>query len=80
MFLLQTDVLDEGAHQVTPSAPDVHSTKGDTAPLRDEVGSKPPPEALALSRHLRQKLPLPGVAVARRALIQVSQGPGPLCK
>ena len=78
MPLLQTDVLDEGAHRVTPSVPDVYSTKGDTAPLRDEVRSKPTTVALPLSRHSRLKLPLQGVAVARRALIRVSQGPGPL--
>ena len=46
MLLLQTDVLDEGALRVTPSVPDVYSTKGKIAPLRDEVRGKPNPVAL----------------------------------
>ena len=60
ILLLQTDFHDEGAHRVTSSVPDVHSTKGDTTPLRDEVRGKPPPVALALSRHSRLQIAISG--------------------
>ena len=72
MLLLQTDIQDEEAHRVAPSVPDVHSIKSDTASLRDKARGKPLPVALAFSRRSRLKLPLQGVAVAGRALIQVS--------
>ena len=60
MLLLQTDVLDKGAHRVTSSVPDVHLTKDETAPLRDAVRDKPSPVALALSRHLRLRIATTG--------------------